>query len=135
MAQYPPPPSPGQPHYNPVYAEAPGHAQASKLHGPQSTHHDGEHPSSPYSKLETSQDTTSQLQRSLAQELRRHNVEADHMQAHIGASSDVHDMKQSPVFHPAMASIEATNDSSRAANRLRKACDSCSIRKVKVRTM
>ena len=131
MAQYPPPPAPDQQHYNALYPTSAGAQQlldpAEELQYSNLNQHI-------YPKVEsTTSDQASSAQQiqNLTHRLQQHagleeqqrqqvNQAAPHIQQHSG-----HGPSQ-PTTH------QGTPEQNSKANRLRKACDSCSIRKVKV---
>lgn len=136
MAHYPSPSAADQHHYNALYpavtsagqplVDAQDHLQYSSINTPL------------YPKPESisEQGASSQQINSLAQDLRQHTTLGDQHFAHAAhqvsqhtshpGSSHLPHIPQGPAQHD-------TPESSQKPNRLRKACDSCSIRKVKVR--
>ena len=135
MAQYPPPPQTDHQHYNALYPAAAGAQQLIDPHD-QLQYSDLNQPIYPKVESATSEHASSNHQmHRLAHELQQHaalegqqlhhsNQHISHQHAH-GQSSGSAQPTQSP-------SGQGTPDQNQKANRLRKACDSCSIRKVKV---
>ena len=133
MAQYPPPPPPDQQHYTALYPTAAG---AQQLIDPQSQMQFTAMNQDLYSKVETTpggQPSSNDQMHSLVHELHQHaalNSQTGH---------NIHQSSQQPQQQPMQgqdlsqpSSHQGTPDQNQKANRLRKACDSCSIRKVKV---
>lgn len=129
MSSYPPPPQPDQQHYNPIY---PTSAGAQQLLDP--VQQDNLNFSqlgqalsqpSPYPKVETEPldpATSSQLEQRIEQ-LRQQQPFPSH--------PPQQEVLQEQQQHPDLNG-QSQGDAASKVNRLRKACDSCSIRKVKV---
>lgn len=133
MAQYPPPPQPDQHHYNALY---PASAGAQQLVDP--------HDQLPYSSLNqpvypkvdaTSPDPTTAANHNvhhLAHDLHQHGAFDDRQQAQHGNQQPLPHGQPVATPRPSQPPSQPGGPDSQKANRLRKACDSCSIRKVKV---
>lgn len=117
---YPPPPGSEEPHYTPIYPAPPSNNTHQNLH-------DGERPSQRLypSDLYTKVEDISAVLRQQAQHA-SHALGSDHG---TGAHAQAHGAQQQQ--HQQQAQAGSPTDQQKA-NRLRKACDSCSIRKVKV---
>lgn len=140
MAQYPPPPTEQQHHYPPLYPSSSG---AQQLMDPQqqlqysSLNNHSLYPKPEESATSEQTASTHQMQH-LAQELQQHTTLGDQQHHHL-AQTPQHahhpphctpppgQRPLPPLAHPSHAATESAQK-----NRLRKACDSCSIRKVKV---
>jgi len=130
MAQYPPPPQPGHQHYNAVYPTTPvvqDHPHFNVL---------GQ---GVYQKVETTQSEPSPADQQIqhfAQQLHQHSALSAHSNPHIPQHQQNQLSFQQTPYQPTStsqtSSQQGTPDLTQKSNRLRKACDSCSIRKVKV---
>ena len=130
MAQYPPPlPFGEQQHYNALYP-APTGAQQMLDPQPQMQYSNLAQPA--YSKVETTttpeQPPMHQQAPNLTQQLQQHAALAEQQQQHYSPQQG----QEQQVSTSNPATQQNTPDQSQKSNRLRKACDSCSIRKVKV---
>jgi hypothetical protein len=135
MAQYPPPPQADHTHYNALY---PASAAAQQLIDPhdQLQYSDLNQPIYPKVESAASDHASTNTQMlHLAHELRQHAA-LEGQQLHQGHQhiAQQHSHGQpSGSSHPSQPTTgQGTPDQNQKANRLRKACDSCSIRKVKV---
>lgn len=137
MSHYPPPPQPDTQHYSPLY---PTSAGAPHLLDPSQQNQlqfsNLNQPTFP-AKIEsgTPNQDPSQIQ-SLAQELQHHAVQEEQQRQqiqHAAQSLQQQAQQGQQGFQPQVAQSDASGDQPQKTNRLRKACDSCSIRKVKVR--
>jgi hypothetical protein len=109
---YPPPPGSEEPHYTPIYPAPPASTQQTLLDaGPQSQRI---YPQDIYPKIETLNDVLQQQAQHAS-----HALSGDHG---AGAHAQA----------PGAQQMQAGSPTDQKTNRLRKACDSCSIRKVKV---
>ena len=135
---YPPPPPPDQNHYNALYPTSAG-AQQSYDSAQQDQLQYASLNTPAFPKVETSspaQSGSTQLQ-SLANELSQHAALEDQQRQQIQHAAQ--QAQHQPGVHAPVAinnnfppgSQEQSSDPK--SNRLRKACDSCSVRKVKVR--
>lgn len=131
-SNYPPPPNPEQSHYNPIYStETDGGAE--QLLDPavqdQQLYNQLSQQSS-YPKLEGEQ----QLDPDTSQQIEQRIEQLQHQQplAPHGQPQDPQDHEFAPLPQQQENEQESGETASKV-NRLRKACDSCSIRKVKVR--
>lgn len=141
MAHYPPPPGPDQQHYNALY---PTSAGAQQLLEPQDQLQYGNLNQPIYPKAETAtpdQAPSQQHIHHLAQELQHHAALEEQQRQQIHHPSQPIP-QQVPHVQPTTTSPssqtptqQGTPDQNQKNNRLRKACDSCSIRKVKVRSL
>ena len=138
MAQYPPPPGPDQQHYNALYPTAAG---AQQMLDPQEQLQYSSLNQPIYPKIESGvpdQASANQHMHHLAQELQQHAALDDPAHQHMQQPSQpiqhqVTPIQASSASHSSQPPTQqATPDQSQKNNRLRKACDSCSIRKVKV---
>lgn len=138
MSNYPPPPQPDQHHYNALY---PTSAGAQQLLDPgQQEQLQYAQLNSPYPKVEsgTPDQTAAQLRNLTAdfdhnaalEEQQRHQIQHAAQQIHQHAASQVH--PSTSLTAPQVLQQHVSSEQAKS-NRLRKACDSCSIRKVKVR--
>ena len=137
MAQYPPPPQADHTHYNALYPASAGAQQLLDPHD-QLRYTDLNQPIYPKVESATSDHASSNTQiHHLAHELQQH-VALDGQQLHQGHQHIAHQHSHgqpSGSSHPSQPTTgHGTPDQNQKANRLRKACDSCSIRKVKVCT-
>ena len=140
MAQYPPPPQADHHHYNALY---PASAGAQQLVDPQDQLQYSNLNQPVYPKVDSAGQEQglppNQGINHLAQELQP-NATFDEQQQrqslqHGGQQMHPQLAQAQPAATPgpSQASTQQTNSDSQKSNRLRKACDSCSIRKVKVR--
>lgn len=133
MAHYPPPPPPNQHHYNAMYP-APSDAQ----HLLDSHEHLQYSDLSIYPKVETAanvQSSSAHHAEAIAQQLQQHTAFDDQqLQQPIQQLQQSNlNVQQTTNAQPSQpSSQQGTPDQNSKTNRLRKACDSCSIRKVKV---
>jgi hypothetical protein len=106
---YPAPPSADEPHYTPIYPAPPASAPQNGLldGGPQQQRMFGQPPQDIYAKIENLSDVLQQ--------------QAQHASHALGGDPGAGVQPQ-----------QLGSPADQKANRLRKACDSCSIRKVKV---
>ena len=137
MAQYPPPPQADHTHYNALY---PASAGAQQLVDPHDHLQYNDLTQSIYPKVESAHSdhasSNTQMQH-LAHGLQQHvTLEGQQLhQAHQHINHQHHNGQPSASSQPSQPTTgQGTPDQSHKANRLRKACDSCSIRKVKVCT-
>lgn len=125
MSSYPPPPQPDQQHYNPAYPIGAGAQQPlDQVQQDQFNFANLGQPS-PYPKAENEafdQQAAARLEQQIEQ-LRQQQSIPPHPQQQEHLT-----LQQSPQLNG-----QQQGDTPSKANRLRKACDSCSIRKVKVR--
>ena len=140
MAQYPPPPQPEQQHYNAMY---PTSASAQQLIDPQDQLQYSNLNQPLYPKVESAtsgQASSSRQIHHLAQELQQHAaIDEQQRQVIHQASQQVqqgvpHGQPSSTPHSSQPQTQQCTPEQNQKTNRLRKACDSCSIRKVKVRS-
>ena len=142
MAQYPPPPQPDQQHhYNALY---PASAGAQQLVDPQEQPQYSNLNQPVYAKVESSTPgegpSSNHNINHLAQELHQQAAFDEQQQRQHVQHAGQQPIQQSlPQGQPAATprpsqppTQQSTADQNQKANRLRKACDSCSIRKVKV---
>ncbi|KAK3109763.1 hypothetical protein LTR53_016620, partial [Teratosphaeriaceae sp. CCFEE 6253] len=137
MANYPPPPPPEQQHYNALYPTAAG-AQQLLDSGQQPALQYTSLNTPAYPKIETGSPESnghSQLQ-GLARDLTQHAVLGEQQRHQIQQAVQQHQQQQASTHvHPpptaAQASLQNASQDTARSNRLRKACDSCSVRKVK----
>ena len=129
-SHYPPPPQPDQQHYNPIYQTAAG---AQHLLDPGNNDQlDFGQLSQPstYPKVEGDQgldsNTSSQIEQRIEQ-LQHQQPLPPHLE-----QQDPVPIHQEDVLQPHQPDGQTQQNATNKANRLRKACDSCSIRKVKV---
>lgn len=141
MSHYPPPPPPDQQHYSPLYPASTGtpqlldHAQQNQLQFSNLNQ-----PAYPKIEPTTPASHDSPQIHNLAQELQKHAAQEEHQrqQIHQAAQRLQHQAQHQPqAFQPQPNAVQpdvVSQDSPQPqkTNRLRKACDSCSIRKVKV---
>lgn len=137
MAQYPPPPQPDQHHYNALYPDPAGAQQLVDSQG-QLQYSNLNQPV--YSKVEsaTSDQVSGGAQmQNLTQELQHHAAIRGQQPQHIHEQAQQM-QPQNPLeppsgtSHSTQSQVQQGNPDQNQKNRLRKACDSCSIRKVKV---
>ena len=138
--QYPPPPQPEQQHYNAMY---PTSASAQQLIDPQDQIHYSNLNQPLYPKVESviSDPASSSLQiQQLAQELQQHAA-IDEQQRQVIHQASQPVQQEAPHGQPSGTphssqpqTQQGTPEQNQKTNRLRKACDSCSIRRVKVRS-
>lgn len=124
MSSYPPPPQPDQQHYNPIYTNDPEAQQPLDQVQQDQYNFASLTQSSPYPKADNDlldPHTSSQLEQRIEQ-LRHQEPLPPHSPQHV----DLQPQQQSPQ------QPQQQNGHHHKQNRLRKACDSCSIRKVKV---
>jgi len=147
MSNYPPPPQPDQQHYNPIYATPDGAQQL--LEGiQQEPVNYGNHLDSPapYPKVENEPldpNTSSQIEQRIEQLNQQHQLETqgplqplpqhEHQHQHQHEHQHQHPHQQLAPLQPQLEGDDQQDQTPNKVNRLRKACDSCSIRKVKVR--
>lgn len=143
MAQYPPPPQPDQHHhYNALY---PASAGAQQMVDPQEPLQYSNLNQPVYTKVEVASpgghSNNHNINR-LAQELHQQAAFEDQQQRQHGQHGAQQHMQQPLQAQPAATprpsqtpTQQSAADQSQKSNRLRKACDSCSIRKVKVRSI
>lgn len=139
MSNYPPPPPPDQHHYASVYPNAAG---AQQVVDPmqQGQLQYGNLNQSVYPRVETTPSSTDEssihIHHTLAQELQRHTEPDDHTRQRmrqVPLTPEVQqNQQQNYLLQQPPQHIETAAEQAAKANRLRKACDSCSIRKVKV---
>ena len=136
MAQYPPPPQPEQQHYNALY---PASAGAQQLLDPQDQLQYSNLNQPVYPKVEsaTSDQASSGAQiHNLAQELQHHaGLGGPQQHIHQAPQQIQHQSphgQQPGISHSSQPNTQQGTPDQNQKNRLRKACDSCSIRKVKV---
>ena len=134
MAQYPPPPQADHTHYNALY---PASAGAQQLLDPHDQLQYGDLNQPIYPKVESvasEHASSSQQMHHLAHDLQHSAIEGQplhHSSQHIHHQHS--HAQPSGSSQPSQATTaQGTPNDSQKANRLRKACDSCSIRKVKV---
>ncbi|KAI6795328.1 hypothetical protein KC361_g5045 [Hortaea werneckii] len=138
MSNYPPPPQPDQHHYNALY---PASAGAQQLLDPvqQEQLQYANLSTPPYPKVEsgTPEQNAAQL-RNFTADLEQHaHLEEQQRQQIQQAAQHLHHQQSTPHVHasaglaPAHAAQHHGAPEHAKSNRLRKACDSCSIRKVK----
>jgi hypothetical protein len=140
MSHYPPPPPPDQQHYSPLYPTSAGtpqlldHSQQNQLQFSNLNQ-----PAYPKIEPNTPVGQDSPQIHNLAQELQKHAAQEEHQRQQIHQANHrlQHPSQHQPQqFQPQQAIVQAdvSTDSQQPqkTNRLRKACDSCSIRKVKV---
>jgi hypothetical protein len=144
MSHYPPPPPPDQQHYSPLYPTSAGTPQL--LDPSQQNQLQFSNLNQPaYPKLESATPTgqDSPQIHNLAQELQKHAAHEEHQRQQIQQAAQrlqhqAQHQQQQQHFQPQPNQIQpdVSSDSQQPqkTNRLRKACDSCSIRKVKVRS-
>jgi len=138
MSHYPPPPQPDTQHYSPLYPTSAGAQQLLDPSQQNQLQFSSLNQSTFPHKIESGTPTQdpSQIQ-NLAQELQHHAVQEEQQRQQIqhAAQSLHHQAQQSqqPNFQPQVDQSDASGEQPQKTNRLRKACDSCSIRKVKVR--
>ncbi|KAK5001604.1 hypothetical protein LTR16_006820, partial [Cryomyces antarcticus] len=106
MSHYPPPPQPDQQHYNPLQYAGPPAPQLL----------------APSQQAQQIPDFHQQLQQAVY-------PKPEHTPAEPNHADHVEQRVDQPLLPPAPSS--AGQDGNQKGNRLRKACDSCSIRKVK----
>lgn len=138
MANYPPPPQHDHQHYNALY---PASAGAQQLLDPHEhlQYSDLNQPIYPKVESATSEHASSNHQmHHLAHELQQHAALEEQQRQQIQQASQ-HMQQQNPhgqqpgSSQPSQPTTgQGTPDQNQKTNRLRKACDSCSIRKVKV---
>lgn len=140
MSHYPPPPPPDQQHYSPLYPTSAGtpqlldHSQQNQLQFSNLNQ-----PAYPKIEPHTPVGQDSPQIHNLAQELQKHAAQEEHQRQQIqhAAQRLQHQAQHQPQqFQPQQNAVQpdVSSDSQQPqkTNRLRKACDSCSIRKVKV---
>nr|OQO24590.1 hypothetical protein B0A51_09001 [Rachicladosporium sp. CCFEE 5018] len=135
MAHYPPPPQPDQQHYSPAYPTTTGAQQAVDSAAQSQTHY-SDLSQSAYPKVETKSTTAADASprlHSLAQEAQQqHSLNEQHHASQL--SEQDHSSTGHAFQHQSQqpsGGDQAAQEQAQKANRLRKACDSCSIRKVK----
>ena len=146
MSHYPPPPQPDQQHYHPIGYPTSAGAQQLVEPGSQDQLQYSNLNQSIYPKIESTtpgQDSNQQVH-NLAQELQQHALQEEQQRQHIQqAAQQIQQQAQqsqqgsftdAPHTHPQQQQQQQQQQTSeqQKTNRLRKACDSCSIRKVKV---
>ena len=126
MSNYPPPPNPDQQHYNPIYPTSAGAQQL--LDSVQQDQLNFAHLSqpSPYPKLETES-----LDPSAANQIEQ-RIEQLRQQPIPQHPPHQEPLQQQQPLPPPQHNLHPQGETPSKVNRLRKACDSCSIRKVKV---
>jgi hypothetical protein len=140
MSHYPPPPPPDQQHYSPLYPTSAGtpqlldHSQQNQLQFSNLNQ-----PAYPKIESHTPVGQDSPQIHNLAQELQKHAAQEEHQRQQIQQAAQrlQHQSQHQPQqFQPQQNAVQPdiSSDSQQPqkTNRLRKACDSCSIRKVKV---
>jgi len=145
MSNYPPPPQPDQQHYNPIYASPNGAQQLLEGIQQESVSY-GNHLESPapYPKVENEPldpNTSSQIEQRIEQLNQQHQLEIQeplhalpqHQHEHEHQLQLQHSHQQLAPSQPQLEGDPQEDQTPNKVNRLRKACDSCSIRKVKVR--
>ena len=137
MAQYPPPPQPEQQHYNALYPTSAGAQQLVDPHDQLQYSHLNQ-PIYPKIESAASEPHSPRQIHNLAQELHHHSTIDDQQRQHVyQANQQIQSNPHGQVSNTAHSSQgptqNSTSDQNQKTNRLRKACDSCSIRKVKVR--
>ena len=137
MSHYPPPPADAQ-HYSQIYPSPVGtqqlldHSQQNQLQFSNLNQ-----PTFP-NKIESGTPTQDPAQiQSLARELQHHAAQEEQQRQQIqhaahGLQQQAQQPTQQQSFQTQVAQSDASGDQPQKTNRLRKACDSCSIRKVKV---
>lgn len=146
MSHYPPPPPPDQQHYSPLYPTSAGtpqlldHSQQNQLQFSNLNQ-----PAYPKIEPNTPVGQDSPQIHNLAQELQKHAAQEEHQRQQIQQAAQrlqhqpQHQQQQQQQFQPQQNQVQpdVSSDSQQPqkTNRLRKACDSCSIRKVKVRSI
>ena len=131
MAQYPPPPQPDHHHYNALY---PASAGAQQLVDPQEPLQYSTLNQPAYAKVES----TTPDQGASSNHNINHLAQELHQQAQHGGQQAMQQTfpqghsQATPQPSQAPSTQQSTSEQNQKANRLRKACDSCSIRKVKV---
>ena len=141
MAQYPPPPQPDHHHYNALY---PASAGAQQMVDPQEPLQYSNLNQPVYAKVESATpdqgNANNHTINHLAQELHQQAAFEDQQQRQHAQHGGQHPMQQAlsqgqPTSTPRSSqppTQQGPADQNQKSNRLRKACDSCSIRKVKV---
>lgn len=137
MSNYPPPPQPDQHHYNALYPSSAGaqqllgHAQQEQLQYTSlntPTYPKVESGTPERSSAAQLQNLTAELnQHAALEEQQRHQIQQAAHQIQHQAASQV----QSPTGLASIQQQQHAASEQAKSNRLRKACDSCSIRKVK----
>ncbi|KAK3698782.1 hypothetical protein LTR37_016786 [Vermiconidia calcicola] len=135
MAQYPPPPQPEQQHYNALYPTSAGAQQLVDPHDQLQYSHLNQ-PIYPKIESAASEPHSPRQIHNLAQELHHHSTIDDQQRQHVyQANQQIQSNPHGQVSNTAHSSQgptqNSTSDQNQKTNRLRKACDSCSIRKVK----
>ena len=127
MSTYPLPPQPDQQHYNALYPATTG---AQEQFAPQERLQYSALSQPAYSKVETvssEQQSSNHQMHNLTQELQHHAGMGEQPQQHMQQTNHAQPGNSAnPSTQP------STPDQGQKINRLRKACDSCSARKVKV---
>ncbi|SMY25633.1 unnamed protein product [Zymoseptoria tritici ST99CH_1A5] len=146
MSHYPPPPQADQHHYNGLYPTSAGAQQPSLLEPAHQDQLQFSALNQPlYPKAEASNQlhspSTQHMQQSLSHELQHHSSldEQQHQQhlqhgqhaQHLQQPTPVTSHPTSNANHSQPPTQNSTPEQTQKTNRLRKACDSCSIRKVK----
>ena len=131
MAQYPPPPQADAQHYNALYPAPPGQQQL--LDGQEQLSFSSiNQPLYPKTDAGPSEQGPSNQQiHNLAHDLQQHTSLGD-QQRHLAQAAQHIQQQHTPHSTPAGSHHPSALDQTQKPNRLRKACDSCSIRKVKV---
>jgi exonuclease VII large subunit len=140
MSHYPPPPPPDQQHYSPLYPTSAGtpqlldHSQQNQLQFSNLNQ-----PAYPKIEANTPVGQDSPQIHNLAQELQKHAAQEEHQrQQNYQANQRLqHQAQHQPQQFqaqqaPVQPDVSSDSQQPQKTNRLRKACDSCSIRKVKV---
>jgi hypothetical protein len=137
MANYPPPPPPDQTHYNAIYPTSAGAQQMMEPAQQEPMQYGQLNPA--YAKVESGspdQSAASSQIHHLAQELNQHAALEDQQRHQIQQAAQQIQHAANQAHHPPGMGPQLTTQqqatSNEKSNRLRKACDSCSIRKVKV---
>lgn len=135
---YPPPPQPDQQHYNALYPTNAGAAQSVEPAQPEELQYSNLDQSL-YSKAQSTTPTDGKPEHhidSLTRNLQQHAA-LDEQQRQYSAQHLHHDPQGSTSGDIAatlgLSEQQAIAEQAQKSNRLRKACDACSIRKVKVR--
>lgn len=140
MSNYPPPPQADQQHYNALYPTSAGaqqqlldpsqqeQLQFSNLNQPLYPKVESNGPGHPHSP--SGQHLHDLQHHHVLEEQQRHHIH--HAQQQIQQPTPVASHPASNAAHSLPATQTSTPEQPQKTNRLRKACDSCSIRKVKV---
>lgn len=140
MSHYPPPPPPDQQHYSPLYPTSAGTPQLLDHSQPNQLQFSNlNQPAYPKLEPSTPAGQDSPHIHNLAQELQKHAAQEEQQRQQIQHAQRLQHQAQHqqqpfpPQPQPNPVQTDLSQDSQpQKTNRLRKACDSCSIRKVKV---